>query len=281
MISYNKEYFKNNMYFFLKDRGDKISLYYSIADSLLESRRKDEKKEFKKKDEKKLKSIIHKFLNSTKKVSKKEIDKELNDVENDGEMNELIDIDGTFLNSKVPFLDMKQHPRKTMDQTVTMSRVTNDPVTRGYRVYWGEGEEKDDNVVSEVDYSDAFGYEETKDKDYKDTVKILKKMGSDNAEERAQEMGKSPKLDGKRKKGAFVRQRLSEKDTIEEQQRQAMMKMVEDILAKKSKDSSDVVSKNETPISKILMKNLQSIKKLAEREGININQLIKALKSSE
>ena len=106
-------------------------------------------------------------------------------------------------------------------------------------------------------------------------------MGSDNAEERAQEMGKSPKLDKKKKKGAFVRQRLSEKDSIEEQQKKAMMKMVEDILAKKSKDSSDVVSKNETPVSKILMKNLQSIKKLAEREGININQLIKILKSGE
>ena len=85
----------------------------------------------------------------------------------------------------------------------------------------------------------------------------------------------------KKKKGAFVRQRLSEKDSIEEQQKKAMMKMVEDILAKKSKDSSDVVSKNETPVSKILMKNLQSIKKLAEREGININQLIKILKSGE
>ena len=104
MISYNKEYFKNNMYFFLKDRGDKISLYYSVADTLLESRKKDEKKEFNKKDEKKLKSIIHKFLNSTKKISKKQIDKELNDVDADGEMNELIDTDGTFLNSKIPFL---------------------------------------------------------------------------------------------------------------------------------------------------------------------------------
>ena len=44
MISYNKEYFKNNMYFFLKDRGDKISLYYSIADNLVESRKKMKKK---------------------------------------------------------------------------------------------------------------------------------------------------------------------------------------------------------------------------------------------
>jgi hypothetical protein len=280
MISYNKEYFKNNLYFFLKDRGDKISLYYSVADTLTESRKKDEKKEFSKKHEDKLKKIIHRFLNSGKKVSKKQIDKSLEDVEKSGEVDELVDSDGTFLNSKIPFLNMTLHPRKTTDQTIAMSRVTNDPVTRGYRVYWGESEEKDDNVVSEVDYSDAFGYEETKDKDYKDTVKILKNMGSDNAEERAQEMGKSPNLDKKKKKGAFVRQRLSEKDTIEEQQKQAMMKMVEDILAKKSKDDSDVMGKD-SGVSKILMKNLQSIKKLAEREGISINQLIKALKSSE
>lgn len=280
MISYNKEYFKNNLYFFLRDRGNKISLYYSVADTLTESRKKDEKKEFHKKDEGKLKKIIHKYLNSTKKVTKKQLDKELNDVEKDGEMNELIDFDGTFLSSKLPPLDMKMHPRKTMDQTVSMSRVTNDPVTRGYRVYWGEGEDKDGEVVSEVDFSDAFGYEETKDKDYSDTVKILKKMGSDNAEERAEEMGKSPKLDQKKKKGAFVRQRLSEKDSIEEQQRKAMMKMVEDILTKKSNGDSDVVKKD-TPVSKILMNNLKSIKKLAEREGISLNQLMKILKTGE
>jgi len=280
MISYNKEYFKNNLYFFLKDRGDKISLYYSVADTLSESRKKDEKKEFNKKHEDKLKKIIYRFLNSGKKVTKKEIDKGLKDVEKSGEVDELIDTDGTFLNSKIPFLNMTLHPRKTTDQTVAMSRVTNDPVTRGYRVYWGESEEKDGKIVNEIDYSDAFGYEETKDKDFKDTVKTLKQMGSDNAEERALEQGKDPKLDKKKKKGAFTRQRLSEKDTIEEQQRQQMIKMVEDILAKKSKDSSDVVGKD-TSVSKILMKNLQSIKKLAEREGISINQLIKALKSSE
>ena len=280
MISYNKEYFKNNLYFFLKDRGDKISLYYSVADTLSESRKKDDKKEFSKKHEGKLKKIIHKFLNSGKKVTKKEIDNNLDNVEKSGEVDELIDTDGTFLNSKIPFLNMALHPRKTTDQTVAMSRVTNDPVTRGYRVYWGESEEKDGKVVNEIDYSEAFGYEETKDKDFKDTVKTLKQMGSDNAEERALEQGKDPKLEKKKKKGAFTRQRLSELETIEEQQRKQMIKMVEDILDKKSKDSSDVVGKD-TGVSKILNKNLQAIKKLAEREGISINQLIKALKSSE
>lgn len=278
MINYNTEYFKNNLYFFLKDRGEKISVYYSVAETLSESRKIDEKKEFKKKNEKKLKSSIYKLLNSKQKISKKQVDKELDNV--DGEIDELVDSDGTMLNSKIPNLNMTLHPRKTTDQTIAMSRVTNDPVTRGYRVYWGESEEKDENVVSEVDYSDAFGYEETKDKDFKDTVKILKKMGAENPVERAEEMGKSAKLDNtKKKKGAFVRQRLAEKDSIEEQQRKQMIKMVEDILTKKSKDDSGVIKNN--GISKILMKNLQSIKKIAEKEGISINMLIKSLKSNE
>jgi SPX domain protein involved in polyphosphate accumulation len=93
-------------------------------------------------------------------------------------------------------------------------------------------------------------------------------------------MGKSAKLDKKKKKGAFVRQRLAEKDSIEEQQRKQMIKMVEDILTKKSKDDSDVVRKEES-VSKILKNNLKAIKKLAEREGINLTQLIKILKSGE
>jgi hypothetical protein len=279
MINYNTEYFKNNLYFFLKDRGEKISVYYSVAETLSESRKIDEKKEFKKKNEKKLKSSIYKLLNSKQKISKKQVDKELYNV--DGEIDELVDSDGTMLNSKIPNLNMTLHPKKTTDQTIAMSRVTNDPVTRGYRVYWGESEEKDENVVSEVDYSDAFGYEETKDKDFKDTVKILKKMGAENPVERAEEMGKSAKLDNtKKKKGAFVRQRLAEKDSIEEQQRKQMIKMVEDILTKKSKDDSDVVRKEES-VSKILKNNLKAIKKLAEREGINLTQLIKILKSGE
>lgn len=278
MINYNTEYFKNNLYFFLKDRGEKISVYYSVAETLSESRKTDEKKEFKKKNEKKLKSSIYKLLNSKQKISKKQVDKELDNV--DGEIDELVDSDGTMLNSKIPNLNMTLHPRKTTDQTIAMSRVTNDPVTRGYRVYWGEGEDKEGEVVNEVDYSDAFGYEETKDKDFKGTVNTLKKMGAENPIERAEEMGKSAKLDKKKKKGAFVRQRLAEKDSIEEQQRKQMIKMVEDILTKKSKDDSDVVRKEES-VSKILKNNLKAIKKLAEREGINLTQLIKILKSGE
>lgn len=276
MINYNTEYFDNGRYFFLKDRGDTISLYYSVANTLTESRKKDDKKVFDKKHEKILKKFIQGLLKSKKKISKNQIDKSFDKLQK-GELDELIDSDGTFLNSKIPFINQSLHPKKTLDQTIGMSRVTNDPVTRGYRVYWGESEEKDENVVSEVNMEDAFGYEETKDKDFKDTVKTLKDMGTENPVERAKQFGKIKNV--KRKNGK-LKQRIVEKEKLSEVQKQKMVKMVEDIITKKSKDESDVVGKDST-LSKILMNNLKSIKKLAEKEGISLSQLMKALKNHE
>lgn len=282
MINFNKEYFSDNYYFYLKDRGDKISLYYSYADTLTESRKSDKKIDFDKKDTKKVKDIIKKVTDAKVKPSFKEVEKEIKSVKKSGEVSELVDEDGTMLGSRVPILNLTLTPRKTMDQTVAATRVTNDPITRGYRVYWGESEDKEDDVISEVDFSDAFGYEETEDMDFKDSVKTLKKMGVENPVERTEQFGKikgvKPKKDrtGKR----VLKQRLSEKETIEERQRREMVKMVEDILTKKSKDSGDVIGKD-TTISKILVKNLESIKKIADKEGISINKLINILKKGE
>jgi hypothetical protein len=279
MIEFNTEYFSNNCYFYIKDKGENISLYYSVGETLNESRKNDERKDFKKKDIKKVKSTIDKVLKNKKKYTKDDI-KKMFDFEKSGEIEELVDSDGTMLSSKTPLVSQILTPHKTTDQTVAAARVTNDPVMRGYRVYYGESEEGKENLVSEIDYSDAFGYEETKNMDYEDTVKELEDMGVDNAEERAEEFGKDPKLEKKRKKGSFIRQRLEEKETLEEIQKEKMIKMVEDILTKKNKDNSEVVSKDK-PISKIIIKNLNSIKKIANKEGININQLIKILKSNE
>jgi hypothetical protein len=276
MINFNTEYYSNNYYFFLKERADKISLYYSIADTLTESRKNDERIDFDKKDSKKVKNIVGNVLKSKTKVSKDALTKKLKSIKPKKEIDELVDSDGTMLSSKIPFLNQTLTPHKTTDQTVAMARITNDPVTRGYRVYYGEGEEGSDEVINEVDYSEAFGYEETKDMDFKDTVKTLKEMGVENAIERAKQFGKLPKQ--KREDGE-LKQRLSEKDSIEEQQRKKMIKMVEDMLTKKSSNNSDVVK--DKGISKILLKNIQSIKKIADKEGISINMLIKALKSNE
>jgi len=276
MINFNTEYFGNNCYFYIKDRGDKISLYYNVAETLTESRKSDEKIEFDKKDEKKVKGLVSSAMKTKSKVSKKVLDKKLKGIKSKTEIDELVDDDGSLLGSRIPNLSQVLTPHKTMDQTVAMSRTTNDPVMRGYRVYYGESEEGTDEVINEVDYSEAFGYEETKDMDYHDTVKTLKKMGVDNAVERAKQFGKLPKEEVE---GGELRQRLSEKETLEERQHRLMKKMVEDILTKKSKDSSDII-KN-TGVSKILKKNLKSIKNIADKEGISINMLIKALKSSD
>jgi hypothetical protein len=277
MINFNTEYFSNGHYFFLKDRGDKISLYYSTADTLTESRKNDDRMDFDKKNSKNVKSMINSILKSKKKLSKGDIKKRLEKTKTSGEIEELVDDDGTMLSSKIPNLNHALTPRKTMDQTVQMSRTTNDPVMRGYRVYYGEGKEGSDEVINEVDYSEAFGYEETKDMDFKNTVKTLKKMGVENAVERAKEFGKLPKA---KKEHGELRQRLSEKETLEERQHRLMKKMVEDILTKKPKTDSDVIKKD-TGVSKILLKNIQSIKKIADKEGISVNMLIKALKSNE
>jgi hypothetical protein len=57
MINFNEEYFSKPYYFFLKDRGDKVSLYYSVSETLSESRKKDEKMDFDKKDSPKIKNL--------------------------------------------------------------------------------------------------------------------------------------------------------------------------------------------------------------------------------
>ena len=277
MINFNTEYYSNNYYFFLKERTDKISLYYSIADTLTESRKNDERIDFDKKDSKKVKNIVGNVLKSKTKVSKNALTKKLKSIKPKKEIDELVDSDGTMLSSKIPFLNQTLTPHKTTDQTVAMSRATNDPITRGYRVYYGESEETTDEVINEVDYSEAFGYEETKDMDYNDTVKTLEERGVENAEERAEEFGKLPKA---KKEDGELRQRLSEKETLEERQHRLMKKMVEDILTKKPKTDSGVIKKD-TGVSKILKKNLKAIKNIADKEGISINMLIKALKSSD
>jgi hypothetical protein len=152
-------------------------LYYNVAETLTESRKSDDKIDFNKKDEKKVKDVVSSAMKTKSKVSKKALDKKLKGIKSKKEIDELVDEDGSLLGSRIPYLSQILTPHKTTDQTVVMARTTNDPVTRGYRVYYGESEEGTDDVINEVDYSEAFGYEETKDMDYNDTIKTLKKMG--------------------------------------------------------------------------------------------------------
>ena len=209
----------------------------------------------------------------------------------DGEMTELVDSDGTFGGSAIPILQLGLHPRKTQDQTVIATRQTNNPFVRGYRVFYGESvESEDEKLLDEIDMSDAFGYEETEDLEtYDDADEVLEKMGIEDPFERndrLETMGFDPKLDAqlKREKKRGVCKNCFTKRRLSEVEKEKMIKMIDEILLKKKKNSEDVINKDGddgTPVTKILKRNLQSIKRIAEKVGININQLIKILKVGE
>jgi hypothetical protein len=187
------------------------------------------------------------------------------------ELEELVTLDGSMANSKIPILDPRLHPKKTMDQTVPAARITNDPISRGYRVYYGES-------IEEEDLSKAFGYEETSGKTPVETIKILDKMGVDNPLERAEEFGKDPKLNKKKKKGADMRIRITEKEKISEIQKNKMIKVVEDLLMKKRNSDSDISKKDsDSEVSSVIKKNIKSLLKQAGREGLSKKDLIKLL----
>jgi len=212
-----------------------------------------------------------------------------------GEIEELVNSDGSMIGKSTPILDLGMHPKKTMDQTIMATRQTNNPVVRGYRVYYGESEEKDnEKMLDEYDLSPTFGYDETEDvSTYEQADSILIDLGIEDPferHERLEALGFDPQLDKQLKKekkrgeckNCFTKRRLSELEN------QKMVKMIDEILLGKKSNSNDVVKKtkeeddeDKSPISKILMRNIESIKRIAEKEGISLNKLLKHFRQSE
>jgi len=189
-----------------------------------------------------------------------------------GEIDELIDFDGTMNNSKIPPLNLGLTPRKTTDQTVAAARITADPLLRGYRVFYTESE------IKEEDFSTAFGYDETKDMDAEEAIDyFVDELGfdEDKAEGRVEELGKTPELDGQKTKGAFTRMRLKEKFYTKKE----MKEIIDGIISKKSETKDIQFAPKE--MSKIITRNIQTLKKLAEKDGISVNQLISMLKNEQ
>jgi len=291
-MQFKKEYYKHPYYFFLKEGRETIDLYFSVSNTLTEARKKDEKMSFKKKDKKYIEKELTSIFKEKKDKDTDSIKKRLSKMKS--EIDELVDYDGTFLSSKIPILNPKLSPKGTTDQEVVQNRQTNNPVTRGYRVYWGESEDEEGNVVSETDLSGTFGGLETKDLNGPETFETYMDdfdLAFEEAAERTGLQGKEPDPKIHKKKLARVPKKIKkdknyidtltliERKKIEEIRRNKIEKMVEDMVVKKSKDT-DVSKKNQS-LSKLLMKNLESIKKIAEKEGISISELIKVLKKSE
>lgn len=160
------------------------------------------------------------------------------------------------------------------------------PLWRGYRVYWGEGEEKDGEVVSEIDLSGSFGREETEDLNGPETFDTYVKdlgMSVDDAKERTRQQGKIPDKKEHKKKLSRVPKEIKDDPnyvdtiTLVEKRKTKALQMVEDILLKDKETEKGIGKKNHT-VNSLIIKNLESLKKLAKKEGISINDLIKILK---
>jgi hypothetical protein len=212
--------------------------------------------------------------------------KEKEEIKTDGEIDELVNSDGSPIGSNIPMLKLSHHPRKTSDQTARMSRVSQFPFIR---VYYGESEE-DKPVLDEVDQSESFGYKETeKAKNYTQASKILKKMGVEDPIERdtrVKRLGFDKNLDKQlnfekkrgRCKKCFTKRRLSELE------KEKIDSLIDEIVLNKKTKEDDIIKNeksDESPILRIIKRNLQSIKKIADKEDIGINKLIQFLKKGE
>lgn len=270
MIKEGVEYFTSPYYYFLKDKGKNFSLYFASENTLSEAKQKDVVLKVPKDKV----DIIKKYLEKCKKEEKKKSTEQMK-----GEMEELVNADGSFSSSKIPILDPRLHPKKTMDQTISAARITNDPIARGYRTYYGESIEEN---IEEVDMSGAFGYDETEDLDGKETFKYFKDkldMEPDEARERTKQQGKDPSGKKDKKSKFYKDKNFITRATLSEIQKQKAIKMLEDLLVKSKNTDSSEVGKKEFEASKILKKNIKSLKKQADKEGLSISELIKLLKS--
>jgi hypothetical protein len=179
-----------------------------------------------------------------------------------------------------------------MDQTVKM---TTGNVWPFVRMYFWESEDDQDNSIIENDLSVSFGGAETSGAtSYEEANEILYDMGVEDPierQERTERLGFDPDLDNQLDyeqevgecEDCFVKKRLTELGEAQ------MRQMVDEILLGKKSKNKDLVkqfkdeqnTKDEGPISKILKRNIESIKKIAEKEGISIHKLMKHFKDSE
>jgi hypothetical protein len=293
MIKLNEEYFNSPYYFFCKDKGNKIAIYFSVSNTISESRKNDDVIVVDKEIFKDIQKIISNILNSGKKLSKQYIHKLLSSKsksnnKSNGEIDELVNPDGSIIGSNIPILNQRNLAKKTMDQTVKMSRSNQFPY---FRWYWNESKENNsDKLLDETDQSETFGSEETEyASTYDEADKIFKdELGVEDdieREERVKRLGFDRNLDkqlrNEKKRGkcknCFTKRRLSEfvKQNVDEM-----------IFSKKDKEK-EFVKKNKlddsenSVMSRLLIRNIEAIKRLAEKENIKIEKLIKHLKQGE
>ena len=208
-----------------------------------------------------------------------------------GELDEFVDADGSFSSSNIPILDMGQHTQWTQDQRAALIRNATGMFPQRARIFYGESKENK-TPLEEEDYSPTYGFKEMENvNSFNECLAAYEKLGLIDPYKRygrCMDYGYDPELDVelKQEKQHGECEDCDVKMRINELRKDKMKKMIDEILLNKKKKSEDVVQKDsdeydESPISKILLRNIESIKKIAEKEGIDLNKLIKHLKEGE
>jgi hypothetical protein len=190
------------------------------------------------------------------------------------EVTELVDADGTWMSSSIPILDpaSSMQGSTTMDKIIGMARNPRDVFLRGR--HYGESK------LAEEDMGDAFGFEDTMFLNYDETVEYFqKKLGLEKEAsiERTVQQGKKPNLIKrapkkiKNKKNFIDRLILKEKGIDEN----------EDIIEDKLLTNKDNEAELNDEMSNILKKNVSSLKSMAKKQGMSINQLIKLIQDEQ
>ena len=185
------------------------------------------------------------------------------------------DDDGTWSSDMTPIMDPASsgtiNNPTTTDKIVSMTRIPRDPLLRGWYGFYRE------STLAEEDMESAFGYDDTKFMDYKETVDYFeKKLGLDKdaAIERAVQQGKKPNLqkrapkDIKNKKNFIDRLILKEKDIDESEN------LGEDILIDKDANQNGELNDGTSNVNPILLRNINSLKKMAKSQGISTKELM-------
>ena len=77
-MNFDKEYFLNPYYFFMKERKNHIDLYFSVNNTLTEARKNDEIIKFKKENKKEFEKLIKNLIKDKKPKTQSELKKKFN-----------------------------------------------------------------------------------------------------------------------------------------------------------------------------------------------------------
>ena len=191
--------------------------------------------------------------------------------EQEGELDELVDYDGSIMSSKIPMGSETNQTIGTTKTTDDISRATSQygVWSNGgnfFKRYYGESVEE----VSEIDKTGVLGVEETDQLDFDGAVEYYENelsIPKDEAIERVEKERGPEKLEKNKSDGSFTRHRLTEKERLTKIAEDKAKDMLEVLLSDKD-DSKDLSSSDN-----LLKSKITSLIKLAQANNVSVEDL--------